>query len=270
MNIIVCIKQVHDPDTPATAYGIDASTKQIHLSDDVPLVINPYDENAVEAALQLKDQTGGKVTVLSLATRPADRVVRDLKQTLAMGADEAILLDDPAFEGGDSHSTAYALACAIKKIGEFDLVLCGLQAADWDAGQVGLGIAENLDLPSVTYITKVKPGEGHVRAMRMIDNGHEILELPTPCVLSIANDKDLAPRIARLAGIMKAKKRELPVWAAADMDADPSQIGAAGAKTTLHDLALPQITGACEFIEAETPAEAAIALVDRLHAEKII
>jgi electron transfer flavoprotein beta subunit len=270
MNIIVCIKQVHDPDVPASAYGVDTSTKRINLPDDVPLVINPYDENALEAALQLKDQTGGKLTVVSLATRPAEKVFRDLKQALAMGADEAILLNDPAFEGGDSHSTAYALATAIKKIGEFDLVLCGLQAADWDAGQVGLGIAENLGLPSVTYVTKIEPGDGHVRAIRMIENGHEVLELPTPCVLSIANDKKLAPRIARLAGIIKAKKRELPIWSAADLDAEPSRIGANGAKTTLHTLALPEITGSCEFIKGENPAESAALLVDRLHTEKII
>jgi electron transfer flavoprotein beta subunit len=270
MNIIVCIKQVTDPDTPASAYAVDSAANQINLSDDVPLVINPYDENAVEAALQVKDQTGGKLTVLCLATRPAERVLRDLKQTLAMGADEAILLDDPAFEGGDSHSTSYTLAKAIKKIGEFDLVLCGLQAADWDAGQVGLGIAERLDLPSATYITKIEPGDGHVRAIRMIENGHEVLELPTPCVLSIANDKNLAPRIAKLAGIIKAKKRELPIWSASDLDAEPSRIGAIGAKATLLKLALPDITGTCEFIKGETPAESATLLVDRLHNENII
>ncbi len=270
MNIIVCIKQVTDPDIPASDYAVDTAAKRINLPDDAPLVINPYDENALEAALQLKDQTGGKITVVSLATRPAKRVLRDLKQALAMGADEAILLEDPAFEGGDSHSTAYALAKAIQKLGEFDLVLCGLQAADWDAGQVGLGIAENLGLPSATYVTHIEAGDGHVRMIRMIENGHEVLELPTPCVLSIANDKNLAPRIARLAGIIKAKKRELPVWSAAALEADPSRIGTAGARTTLHKLALPDITGSCEFIKGESPAESAALLVDRLHTEKII
>ena len=168
MNIIACIKQVPYPDVPASAYGVDTSANKITLPDDVPLVISPYDENALEAALQVKDQAGGKLTVVSLATRPAEGVVRDLKQALAMGADEAILLDDPAFQGGDSWSTAYTLAMAIMKIAEYDLVLCGLQAADWDAGQVGLGIAEILGLPSASYVTKVEPANGRMRATRIV------------------------------------------------------------------------------------------------------
>jgi len=270
MNIIACIKEVPYPDIPASAYGVDASAKRVTLPDDVPLVISPYDENAVEAGLQLKDQVGGKLTVISLATRPAEGVVRDLKQTLAMGADEAILLDDPAFEGGDSWSTAYSLAMAIKKIGEYDLVLCGLQAADWDAGQVGLGIAEILGLPSASYVTKVEPGDGVVRARQIVDNGYEILELPTPCALTIASEESLAPRIAPLPGIIKAKKRKLPVWSASDLETDPSLVGAAGAKTTLEKLALPDFEGACEFIQGENPAQAAAMLVDRLKAEKVI
>jgi electron transfer flavoprotein beta subunit len=270
MNIIACIKQVPYPDVPASAYGVDASANAITLPDDVPLVISPYDENAVEAALQLKDQARGKLTVLSLATRPAEGVIRDLKQTLAMGADEAILLDDPAFAGGDSRSTAYALAKAIEKIGEYDLVLCGLQAADWDAGQVGLGIGEILGLPSASYVTKVEPGNGRVRAKRVVEKGHEVLELPTPCVLTVASDQDLAPRIAPLPGIIKAKKRKLPVWSASDLGADTSLIGAAGAKTTLQKLALPDFEGVCEFVKGENPAQAAAMLVDRLKAEKII
>jgi electron transfer flavoprotein beta subunit len=270
MNIIACIKQVPHPDVPASAYGVDPSANTITLPDDVPLVISPYDENALEAALQLKDQAGGRLTVVSLATRPAEEVVRELKQALAMGADEAILLDDPAFKGGDSRSTAYTLARAIKKIGDYDLVLCGLQAADWDAGQVGLGIGEILGLPSASYVTKVEPGNDCVRARRIVEGGHEVLELPTPCVLAVASDQDLAPRIAPLPGIMKAKKRKLPVWSASDLDVDPSLIGAAGAKTTLRGLALPDFEGACEFIEGEDPAQAAGLLVDRLKAEKIV
>jgi electron transfer flavoprotein alpha/beta subunit len=270
MNIIACIKQVPYPDVPASAYGVDTSANVVTLPDDVPLVISPYDENAIEAGLQVKDQTGGKLTAISLATRPAQGVVRDLKQALAMGADEAILLDDPAFAGGDSRSTAYTLAMAIKKIGEYDLVLCGLQAADWDAGQVGLGIGEILGLPSASYVTKVEPGDGHVRARRIVENGYEVLELPTPCVLTVASDQNLAPRIAPLPGIIKAKKRKLPIWSASDLDVDTSMIGAAGAGTTLQKLALPDFEGVCEFMTGENPAQAAAMLVDRLKAEKII
>jgi len=270
MNIIACIKQVPYPDIPASAYGVDTSANTIKLPDDVPLVISPYDENALEAGLQVKAQTGGTLTVVSLATRPPEAVVRDLKQALAMGANEAILLDDLAFQGGDSRSTAYALAMAIEKIGKYDLVLCGLQAADGDAGQVGLGIGEILGLPSASYITKIEPGDGKLHAKRIVDNGYEVLELPTPCVLTVASDKNLVPRIAPLPGIIKAKKRTIPIWSASDLGADLSLLGAAGAKTTLHELALPEFEGVCEFMRAENPAQAAAMLVDRLKAEKII
>ncbi len=224
----------------------------------------------MEAGLQLKDQIGGKLTVVSLATRPAAGVIRDLKQTLAMGADEAVLLDDPDFKGGDSWSTAYSLAMAIRRIGEYDLILCGLQAADWDAGQVGLGIAEILGLPAATYVTKIDPGDGCVRARCITENGHDLLELPVPCVLTIASDVALSPRIVPLPGVIKAKKRKIPVWSASDLDADTSMVGASGARTVLRELALPAFEGVCEFIESEEPEEAAGMLVDKLKSEKII
>lgn len=270
MNIVVCVKQVPYPDTPASAFGVDNEAKAITLPEDVPLVISPFDENALEAGLKLKDRTGGTLTVLSLATRPAEGLVRDLKQALAMGAGEAVILDDPAFQGGDSASTAHALASAIRKLGTPDVVLCGLQAGDWDAGQVGLGIAEILGLPAATFVTGVAPGEGSVRATRIIENGHEVLELPLPCLLGVASDEALLPRIAPLPGILKAKKRTIPVWSAADIDADRSRIGAEGARTSLTGLALPAFEGACEFIRAEEPDKAAAELVERLRNEKIL
>ncbi len=270
MNIIVCVKQVPYPDTPASAYGVDNETKRITLPEDVPLVLSPFDENAVEAGLQIKDQVGGTLTVISLATRPSDRVVRDLRQTLGMGADEAILLDDPAFTGGDSWSTAYSLAMAIKKIGEYDLILCGIQAADWDGGQVALGISEILEISAATSVTKIEPGDRCVRARRILENGHELLELPVPCVIAITGDEALMPRIAPLPRIIKAKKRKIPVWSASDIDADLSMVGASGAKTWVKELALPEIEGACEFMDAKDFGLAADTLVARLKSENII
>lgn len=270
MNIIACVKQVPYPDIPVSAYGVDGESKRVTLPADVPLVISPYDENAVEAGLQLKDRVGGKLTVVSLATRPVEGITRDLKQLLAMGADDAIVLDDPAFQGGDSASTAYSLAMAIKKIGGFDVVLCGLQAADWDAGQVGLGIAEILDLPAATYVTSIEPADGRVRARRVLDNGFEVLELPMPCLLTIASDEHLVPRIAALPGIIKAKKRTIPVWSADDLEADPSRMGAAGARVRVEKLALPGFEGKCEFLKGENVKQAAGLLVDRLRAERIL
>ncbi len=270
MNIITCIKQVPYPDTPASAYGVDNEAKKVVLPEDVPLVISPFDENAVEAGLQIKDNTGGTMTVLSLAVNSPEGVIKDLKQTIAMGADEAVLLDDPAFEGGDSWSTSYSLAMAIKKIGEFDLILCGIQAADWDAGQVGIGIAEILGLPVAMPVTKIASKEDRVQIEYLIDNGHDVAELPLPCVLAIASDETLMPRIAPLPGIIKAKKRKIPTWTAADIEADMEMIGAVGAKTAVKELNIPELGGSCEFMTSEDPEEAAGMLVEKLKNENII
>ena len=153
MNMIVCCKQVLDPEAPPASFKVDTASNQVVPPPNVPPVINPFDENAVEAALRIKDQQGGKITVICLG----NNLVRDVvKKPLSMGSDELILLEDEAFEGGDSWSTAHSLAAAIKKIGEYDIIFCGRQASDWDAGQVGSGIAELLDIPSVTLAKKIE------------------------------------------------------------------------------------------------------------------
>jgi len=141
MNMIVCCKQVPDPEAPPSVFKVDTAANKLSLPPDMKPVVGQYDEFALEAALKIKDKAGGKITVLSLG----NNIVRDvIKKTLAVGGDELILLEDEAFEEGDSWSIAYALAMAIKKVGEYDLVFCGRESSDWDAGQVGLGIAEIL------------------------------------------------------------------------------------------------------------------------------
>lgn len=269
MNIIACIKQVPYPDTPASSYGVDADAKKVTLPADVPYVINPDDENAVEAGVQVKEAVGGTLTVISLAVAAADEVIRGLRQALAMGADEAILLDDPAFEGGDSYSTAYTLAAAIKKIGDYDLILCGRQAADWDAGQVALGISEILGIPSATPVRKIIPGDGNVQVECVIDNGHEVLKLPLPSVLAVSNEAN-TPRMPPLSGVIKAKRKKIPTWGVSDIDADTTQVGASGTLTSLQALSIPEFEGNCEFISGESPEEAAAKLVELLKNESII
>ena len=156
MNIIVCVKEIIDPELPPDSFNIDPEKNVPLIPASIPTVISPFDEQAVEAALRIKDSHGGKITILSLGNDLHREVV---KKPLAMGADELILLEDAAFIDGDSWSTAKALALAIKKIGDYELILCGRQAADWDAGQVGLGIAEILGLPSVTLARKIEIGD---------------------------------------------------------------------------------------------------------------
>ena len=269
MDIVACIKQVPDPETPATDYSIDPEAKRIMLPNDVPLVISPFDANAVEAGIELKEEVGGTLTVICLATTPAPEAIRDLRHTLAMGADHAILLDDPAFEGGDSHSTAYSLAMAIRKLGDYDLILCGRQAADWDAGQVALGIAEMLGIPAATPVRKIETGDDCVRVECIIDNGYEVLEVPLPSVLAVSNEANM-PRIPALGGIKRAVKKEIPTWVSTDIDADAARIGVSGTRTTIESLEIPQYDSICEFITGEDLDEAAVNLVSRLREEKVI
>jgi electron transfer flavoprotein beta subunit len=266
MNIIVCVKQVIDPEAPPSSFKIDASTNKVVPPSGVPPVISTFDEYAVEAALRIKDSVGGKVTALSLGVD----LLRDVvKKPLAMGADELILLEDPAFIDSDSSSTAHALAMAIKKIGQFDLILCGRQAADWDSGQVGSGIAELLGLPSVTIARKVEITDGKARIERVIPDGYELIELPLPALVTLSNEHP-APRYPNIKGIMAAKKIEPIIWKPADIGIDPSQIGASGRQTKLLKLFQPVRDTQCEVMKGDTPEEAAVNLAAKLREVKVL
>lgn len=266
MNMIVCCKQVIDPEAPPASFKIDAASNQVMPPANVPPVINPFDENAVEAALKIKDQQGGKITVISLG----NNLVRDVvKKPLSMGADELILLEDPTFEGGDSWSTAYALAAAIKKIGEFDLIFCGRQASDWDAGQVGSGIAEMLGIPSVTLARKVEVADGTAKIERVLPDGYQVIETPLPALVTVSNELG-EPRYATLKGIMAAAKKQPTIWKPSDLGLDESQIGTAGRKANLLKLFQPVSEGKCEFIEADSPAEAGTKLAEKMREVKLV
>lgn len=266
MNLIVCAKQVPDPEAPPATFKVDPATNKVVPPPGVPPVVSTFDEVAVEAALRVKDAKGGKITVLSLG----NNLVRDVvKKPLAMGADQLVLLEDAAFEDGDSWSTAFALATAIKKVGEFDIIFTGRQAADWDAGQVGLGIAEILGIPAVSLVKKIDAADGKVTVERMVADGFEVVEVPTPCVLTITNELG-EPRYAPLKGIMKAAKIQPTVWKPADLGIDASAVGAAGRKAKLNKLFQPVKVGKCEIIEGENVADAAAALALRLREAKVI
>jgi electron transfer flavoprotein beta subunit len=265
VNMIVCCKQVIDPEAPPASFKIDPSSNQVIPPPGVPPVISPFDEQAVEAALRIKDSQGGKITVLSLG----NNLLRDVvKKPLSMGADELILLEDPAFEGGDSWSTAYALTMAIKKIGQFDLIFCGRQAADWDAGQVGSGIAELLGIPSVTVAKKVEVADGKAKVERVIADGYQVLEVTMPALITVSNELGEA-RYATLKGIMAAAKKQPVIWKPADIGVEPGQIGTAGRKNKLLKLFQPVREGKCEIVEADSPAEAGAKLALRLRESKL-
>ena len=266
MNMIVCVKQVLDPEAPPASFKVDPSTNKVVPPPGVPPVISPFDEQAVEAALRIKDVQGGKITILSLGTNLLREVV---KRPLAMGADELILLEDDAFADSDSWSTAYALAMAIKKVGEYDLIFCGRQAADWDAGQVGSGIAEILGLPSITVAQKIDITDGKAKVERVTADGYEVIEVSLPALITVSNELG-EPRYPKITGIMAAKKKEPIIWKSADIGVDVSQIGTAGRRTKLLKLFQPVREGKCEIIEGESPEEAAANLALKLRESKIL
>ncbi len=266
MNIIVCVKQVPDPEAPPASFKIDATNNRVLLPADMPPVLDPYSEYALEAALRLKDTHGGKITAISLGVNLVTEVI---KKPLSMGADELILLEDEAFADSDSWSTGYALAMAIKKLDDYQLVLCGRQAADWDAGQVGSAIAEILDLPAITVARKIGISDGRARVERVTDDGYEVIESTLPALVTVSNEIG-EPRYPTIRGIMTAKKKQPTIWKPADIGAKPSQVGAAGRRSRLVKLFQPLREGKCEIIEGETAEEASVNLANRLRQEKLL
>ncbi len=263
MNIVVTVKQVPDPDIPPSHFKIDESANRVVPPPGVAPVMNGYDANALEAALRIKEQHDGKVTVLTLGGPEA----RDtLKRAIAMGADAAVLLDDPALREGDSFTTATALARAIQKIGEYDLVLCGRQASDTDAGQVALGIGELLGLPAVSPVIKIEVANGGLRVDRMAEDGHQVLEVPLPALLAVSSEIG-EPRYPPLRGIMAAGRAQIPVWTAGDLGLDASSIRS---KAKLRRLYVEQRESQVELIEADSPEEAGTALAQKLREAKLI
>lgn len=260
MNIVVCVKQVLDPDIPPAKFKIDAGARQVIPPEGIPPVINPYDAQAVELALRLKEKQGGKITVLSVGNEAAASVV---KHALSMGADEGAVLCDPAFEGSDSFATAHILAKGIQKAGEYDLILCGRQAADWDEGLVGPVIAENLGLPLVTLAEAADVTDTELTVKRVMLDGYQTFAVPMPAVVTVSNEVG-QPRLPSGWGIIAAARKQIPTWSAADIDADPAKTGAGAARRELVRLIAPDRARKCEVVSGENAGEAAAKLAERL------
>lgn len=265
MNSIVCVKQVIDPEAPPSTFKIDAASNKAEMQG-APPVIDPYGEYAIEASLKIKDTGGGKITVISLGNGLLREVV---KKPLAMGADELVLLEDEAYTNGDSWTTAGVLASAIRKIGEYDVIFCGREASDTNAGQTGPGIAEILGLPCITLMRKIEIIDGKARVERVSSDGYDVMEVTLPAVFTVSNEVG-EPRYPTIKGIMAAKKIEPVIWKPADIGVEPSNIGAAGARTRLQKLYQPTYEGRCEFAEGDSPEETAISLAQKLREAKIL
>ncbi|MBI4299360.1 MAG: electron transfer flavoprotein subunit beta/FixA family protein [Chloroflexi bacterium] len=263
INIIVCVKQVVDPETPASAFKVDREAKRVVPASGVPPVVNGFDENAVELALRLRDAHGGKVTALSLGT---DFVMDVMKKPLSMGADDLVLLRDSSFSNIDSFGTAVALAAAIRKIGNYDLILCGRQASDWDNAQVPLGLAELLGLPSITTAKSIQVRDKTLIVERALPDGYDVFETPFPAVVTVSNEAG-QPRYPTLRGIMMASRKTPITWGLSDLGLDASAIAS---KLSLLDLFIPVTQKQCEFIEGENDADAGRKLALKLREAKLI
>lgn len=260
MNIIVCVKQVPDPEIPPAQFKVDPAAKKVIPPAGVPPVISVFDERAVEAACRLKDKNGGKITVITMGP---GKVVDVVKHAISMGADEGVVLQDKAFEGLDSFGTAHVLAKAIQKIGKYDLVLCGRQSADWSNGQVGSILAEMLGIPVVTLAYNIEAVDAKVRVKRIVSDGYEVLDAPLPSLITVSSEIGL-PRLPAGMRIMIAARAKVPVWTAQDIGADPAQLDKANAHTEVAGLSVPKRETRCEIVAGETVADAAVALASKL------
>jgi electron transfer flavoprotein beta subunit len=249
-RIIVCAKQIPDPEAPFSNVTVDVEKKEVVV--DAPDVISPYDENALEAAIRIKEAMGGKITVLSMGRKVSDTVLR---KTIAAGADSLILLEDPLFERLQSRSVAYVLSCAVRKIGDYDLILTGRQAGDWDSGQAGLILGELLGIPSISLARSVKVQDGRVVVEKTVPVGYEVVEAKLPAVVTVSNEVGELRYVARTKMLALLRRpMVIPKWGTKDLALDTEKLK----KVHLVELSPPaDMRRECVFIEGATPEDTA-------------
>jgi electron transfer flavoprotein beta subunit len=261
-NIIVCMKQVLDPEIPLSLFNIDPEARLAIPPKATPPVFSPFDENALEAALKIKDAQESNVTVISLGKK-LNRVV--VSSALAAGADHLVLLQDEAFGDFNTYLTASALAAAIKKLGPYDLILCGLQAADTNTGQVGTGIAGMLGIPCITEASKVELVGDRVRVEKASADGSEVIEAPAPAVVTTNYEVGVL-REPGVEAFMSAAQKPITTW-------DAQELGIETADTDCFDMVRmyePVQEGKCEILEGAGPEEKAEKLVNKMMEAKVI
>lgn len=261
MNIVVCVKQVPDPNTPPSQFKVDEASNKVIPAPGIEPQLNQYCENAIEAAVQIKEKVGGKITVISVG---GDKARDAVKKALSMGCDAGVLVTDPAFDDADAFVTATVLAAAIKKVGDVDLVLCGRQASDWDQAQVPQGLGELLGYPSVSPVGNLEVNGNTVTVKRVLEDGFETLEVNTPAVLAISNEAN-TPRYPTLKNIMMASRIKIEQSTGSDLG-----LNGLSRKVKLLRLYVPKVEAQTEWIQGETPEEKAQNLARRLREEKII
>jgi len=260
MHIVVLIKQVLDPEVPARAFRVNRNLR----IPDVPRaarVMSIFDGNALEVALKLRETVGSgvKVTALCLGDKSAEDVLR---KALAVTADEAVLLADPAFGDQDSLGKAQLLAAGVRKLAPVDLVLAGRQAADWEAGQVGSMVAEELDWPCVAFVSRISPDGDGLRLRRELEDGYQIVRAATPVVVTVTNDDSNVLRFAKVRDVMLASRKPIANWNAAALGVDVASLGEPAVEVL--DLFVPEQPSHAEMVDGETARDKAAALARRL------
>lgn len=265
MHIVVCVKQVPDWDIPPASFKVDEAAKKVVPPPGVAPVTSQFDAIAVEAAMRIKDADAStKVTVLSMGAPTAREVI---KQALAMGCDDGILVTEENAENLDSVGAAQMLAAAIKKAGDdVDLVLTGRQAVDWDTGVTGSLIAQILGMPVITFAKSVSAAGGKVTVERVLPDAVETVEAPLPAVVTVSNELG-EPRYPKLQQIMQAGKKPVQVLTSADLGVDAAALAP---RLTLESLFVPVVDTKVELMEGDTPEEQAAALAKRLKEAKLI
>jgi len=242
MHIIVAIKQV--PETKSAK--MDEKTGTV-IRGGVETIINPLDLYAIETAIQLREQYSGKITAISMGPLKA---MTALREAIAMGVDSAVLISDPAFAGSDTWATSYILAEAIKYIDNYSLVICGERATDGDTGQVGPGIAAFLDLPVITYVSKIiQINKQCCIVNRLVEDGYEELSCSMPFSMTVIKEIS-CPRLPTLRGKQRAKNAEIPILGKNELHIDTSKVGLQGSPTRVVKIFKPKLARKCEKVSA--------------------
>jgi electron transfer flavoprotein beta subunit len=262
MHLAVCLKYIPDPEAAFSMFTVDETAKRVVPAPGLKHVVSPFDEQALEAALRIREQHAGtRITVITLGNEAARNA---LKHGLAMGADDGVLISDASFEVGDGYVTARALAAAIQKLGAVDMALTGRQAADGDAGIVGATVGELLDVPVLTFAGAVTVQDHTARVERVLADGMETVEAELPVLVTVSNELG-APRTPSLRETMRAARKPVVVWKAEDLGFD-----AVEPRSVRVRVFAPSKAVECEFIEAATPEEQGVRLAARLREAKVL
>jgi len=261
VRIIVCVKQAVD----VSQLKVDTTTRKL-ITVDAPRKISDFDKNALEEAIRLKEKLGGEVLTLTVGPEDAKTTARE---ALAIGADKAYVICDSAFENSDTLATSHILAEAIKKIGQFDLILCGEASIDSFSAQVGPRLAERINIPQVTYVRKLSLDGDVLTAERSLEDAIETVRTKTPALVTVTREIN-EPRIPSLMAIMKASKKEVVIWKAADLNLAKEKVGEAGSALKLLDVLAPKVERKRIVIKGESAAEIAEKLARALLQEGVV